>query len=95
MYEETCYCGENYIGETGQMVTVRWNENSDIGKNSEPANHVNQFVEQRFNGKILRSIPNKVRQRKIHEPYYVMCIRLALNNQLALTSLTLFRNWFR
>ena len=33
-----CNCGENYIGETGRNVTVRWDERNDIGKNPEPAN---------------------------------------------------------
>ena len=66
-----------------------WDEHSDT-KNSEPAKHLNQFPEHRFNWKILRRAPNKVRQRKIHEAYYVMCMRPTLNNQLELTSLTLF-----
>ena len=57
-------------------------EHSDIGKNPEPAKHLNQFPEHRFNWKILRSVPNKVRQRKIHEAYHVMYLRPTLNNQL-------------
>ena len=92
VYEGKCNCGENYIGETGRNVTVRWDEHSDIGKNSEPAKHLNQFPEHRFNWKILRRVPNKVRQRKINEAYYVMCMHPTLNNQLELTYLTLFRN---
>ena len=59
---------------------------------SKPAKHLHQFPEQRFNWIILRRIPNKVRQSKIHEAYYGMCLRLTLNNQLELTSFTLFRN---
>ena len=89
MYEGKCNRGENYIGETGRNVTVRWDEHSDISKNSKPAKHLNQFLEHRFHWKILRRIPNIVRQRKIHEAYYVMC---TLNNQLELISLTLFQN---
>ena len=92
MYEEKSNYGENYIGETGRIVTIRWDEHSDIGKNSDPAKHLNQFPEHRFSSKILRRVPNKVRQRKIHEAYYVMCLRPTLNNQLELTSLTYFRN---
>ena len=92
MYEEKSNYGENYIGETGRIVTIRWDEHSDIGKNSDPAKHLNQFPEHRFSSKILRRVPNKVRQRKIHEAYYVMCLGPTLNNQLELTSLTYFRN---
>ena len=32
VYEVTWNCGENYIDETGQNVTIRWDEHSDIGK---------------------------------------------------------------
>ena len=60
MYEGKCNCGENYIGETGRNVTVRWDEHSDIGENSKPAKHLNQFPENRFNWKILRRVPDKV-----------------------------------
>ena len=80
------------MGETGRNVTIRWHEHSDISKNSEPPKHLNQFPEHRFNWKILRRVPKILRQRKIHEAYYVMCMRHTLNNQLELTSLTLFRN---
>ena len=92
MYEEKYNCGENYICETGRVVTIRWDEHSDIGKNSQPAEHLNQFSEHKFSWKILRRVPNKVRQRKIHEACYVMCLRPTLNKQLELTSLTYFRN---
>ena len=92
VYEGKCNCDENYIGETGRNVHVRWDEHSDVGKNSEPAKHLNQFSEHRFNWKILRRGPNKVRQKKIHEAYYVMCVCPTLNNELELTSLTIFRN---
>ena len=89
MYEGKCNFGENCIGETGRNVTIRWDEHSGIGKNSEPAKHLNQFPAHRFNWEILRKVPNKVRERKIHEAYYVMCIHPTINNQLKLTSLTL------
>ena len=91
-YEGKCNYGDNYIGETGRNVTIRWDDNSDIGKNSEPAKHLNQFPEHRFHWKILRRVPNRVRQRNIQKAYYVMCMHPNLNNQLDLTSFTLFRN---
>ena len=92
VHEAKCNCGENYIGETGRNGTARWDEHSDGDKISEPAKHPNQFPEHRVNWKILRRVPNKIRQRNIHEAYYVMSMRPTLNNQLELTSLTLFRN---
>ena len=70
VYEGKCKCGK----ETGRNVTIKSDEHSDIDKNSEPAKHIKQFPEHRFNWKILRRVPNKVRQRKIHEAYYAMCM---------------------
>ena len=92
VYERKCNCCENYIDETGRNITIRWDEYSDIGKNSESEKHLNQFPEHRFNWKILRRVPSKVRQRNIHEDYYVVCMCLAFNNQLESTCLTLFQN---
>ena len=92
VYEGKCNCGENYISETGQNVTIRWDKHSDGGKSSEPAKYPNQFPEPRFNWKILRRGQNKIIQRKIHEAYCVISMRPTLNNQLEFTSLTLFRN---
>ena len=38
------YCmmesNENYIGETGRNVTIKWDGHSDIGRNSEPAESI-------------------------------------------------------
>ena len=67
--EGKCNCGENYVSETGRNVTIRWGEHSDICKNWEFAKRLNQFPEHRFNWEILRRVPNKVRQRKIHVAY--------------------------
>ena len=92
VYEGKCNCGENYLGETGRNVTIRWDEHSDIVKTLESAKHLCQFSEHRFNWKILRRVPNKVRQKKIHEAYNVLCLHPTLNNQLELTSLALFQN---
>ena len=48
VYQGKCNCGENYIAETGRNVTIRWDEHSDIYKNSEPAKQIKQFPEHRF-----------------------------------------------
>ena len=37
VYEGKCNCGKNYVWETGQNVTIRWDEHSDIRKYPEPA----------------------------------------------------------
>ena len=92
VFERKCNCGENYIGETGWNITVRWDEHCDKGKNSELAKHLYQFPEYRFNWKVFRKVPNKIRLRKIHKSYYLMCLGPTVNIQLELNSLTLFQN---
>ena len=59
VHEEKCNCGENYIGETRQNVTIRGDEHCDIGKSSEPAKHLYEFLEHKFNWKILGKVPIK------------------------------------
>ena len=39
IYEGTCNCGENYIGETVRNASVRWNEHEEPKKDSEPEKH--------------------------------------------------------
>ena len=60
---------ENYIGKKRHNVTITWEEHSDIGKTLEPVKHLYQFSERSFNWEVLNRVPNKVRQRKIHEAY--------------------------
>ena len=68
VYEGKCNWGKNCISEAGRNVTIRWDKHCDIGKDSELTKHLYQFPE------TLRRVLNKVRQRKIHESYYVMCL---------------------
>lgn len=81
------------MAQTGWNATVEGDEHSDIGWNSEPGKHLIEFPEHRFNWKILIIVPNIVRQRKILEAYYVMCVRPTLTKQLVLTSFILSWNW--
>ena len=70
----------------------RWDEHSDKGKNSEPAKHLYQFPEHSFNWNVLRRVPNKLNKERFMK-HITLCVdALTLNNQLELTSLTLFRN---
>ena len=81
VYEGKSNCGESYIDETGRNgTTIRWDEHSDISKNSEPTKHLYHFPEHRFDWKILRGVPNKLRQRKFLEAYHIMCLRPTRNN---------------
>ena len=52
-------CAENYIGETGQNVTMRRDEHCEP---AEPVEHLYQFPGHSFNLKTLKRVPNKIRQ---------------------------------
>ena len=66
------------------------NKHCDVGKNSKAAKRLYQFPEHKFKLKILRRVRNKVTKRKIHQAYYLMCIRPFLNNHLESVSFILF-----
>ena len=59
VYEGKCNCCKYYIGETGRNVTVRSDDHSDWGKNSEPAKQFNQFPEHRFIEKFSEEFQTK------------------------------------
>ena len=40
VYESKFHCGKNYVVETGQNHTKRWDEHWIVGKNSESAKHL-------------------------------------------------------
>ena len=61
IYERKCICCKNYSGKTGRNVTIRWDEHSNIGKKSGPVKHLYQFPEHRFNWKVFRKVPNKIK----------------------------------
>ena len=82
----------NLKDKVSHVSSVVYEGHNDIGKKLETAKHLNQFPEHRLKRKILRRVSNKVRQRKIHEAYYVIFMCPFLNNQLEFTSLTLFQN---
>ena len=53
VYERKTNYGENYIGETGWNIIIRWDEHSDIGKNSEPASTFINYLNTALTGKSL------------------------------------------
>ena len=37
IYKQDCSCGSSYIGETKRNAEVRWKENNNLTKSSEPS----------------------------------------------------------
>ena len=92
IYEGVCSCGENYIGETKRNVQTRWNEHEDPRKDSEPAKHLRDFPEHKFNWKIIMTAPENKQKRKNLEASLIALKRPTLNDQLDSNKLILFRH---
>ena len=80
IYEGTCSCSTNYIGETKKNVETRWNE------------HLRDFPDHKFDWKILLKAPKNTNLRKVLESSIIALKRLSLNEQLNFDQLILFRN---
>ena len=60
IYEGTCFCSANYIGETKRNVETRWNEHENTNKDSEPGKQLRDFSDHKFDWKILLTAPTNV-----------------------------------
>ena len=92
IYEGTCSCSANYIGETKRNVETRWNEHENPKKDSEPAKHLRDFPDHEFDWKILLRAPTNAKLRKILESSMIVLKQPSLNKQLDFNLLILFRN---
>ena len=91
LYEGSCSCGDNYIGETKRNVEVRWQEHNDPRGSSEPAKHLKENPTHTFTWKVFMNAPQNTRVRKNLEASIVALHRPSLNNQMETKKLTLFR----
>ena len=92
IYEGTCVCGENYIGETERNAVTRWTEHNNTNRNSEPAKHLVKNHGHAFEWKILCRASKFDRDRKNLEACFIALRKPSLNNQVESKSLVLFRN---
>ena len=90
MYEGVCACEQKYIGETGRNVELRWEQNENIPKDSEPAKHLKENLSQKFFWKILFTAPENKRICKILEVSEIALKRPSLNKQTKSKKLLLF-----
>ena len=82
IYEGICSCSANYIGETKRNVETRWNEDKSPNKDSEPAKHLREFPDHKFDWKILLTAPTNAKLRKILESSMIALKQPSLNEQL-------------
>ena len=57
IYEATGSCLTNFMGETKRNVETRWNEHENQNKVFEPAKHLRDFPNRKFNWEILPMAP--------------------------------------
>ena len=92
IYESACSCQESYIGETVRNVEVRWQEQEDTQKDSEPAKHLKNNRTRSFTWKVLpsASLIRRITQNK--EASIIALQRPSPNERVESEKLLLFRN---
>ena len=71
---------------------IRWEEHEAIDGKSEPAKHLVNNNNHRFNWTTITRAPMDSRKRKIMEAYHINKFLPDLNEQIETRSLNLFRN---
>ena len=92
IYEGNCSCVDNYVGESGRNVVLRWDEHEDPNKESEPAKYLKFFPDHQFEWKVLTRAPAYTKNRKILDEFLIKSVNPSLNGQLQTELLVLFRN---
>ena len=92
IYEGICSCKQNYIGETKRNVEIRWQEHENMNKDSEPAKHLRDFPDHKFEWKVILNAPLNTRLRKNLEASMIALKKPSLNDQLDSNKLYFFRH---
>ena len=76
-----CHC-LRVFREKIRNCRIRWDERSDVTKNSEPANHLTRKTEHEFSWCVFTRNPENTLRRRIMEAYFTKLIVPSLNEQL-------------
>ena len=80
IYQGTCSCGLTYTRETNRNACIRWNEDENPSKESEPAKHLVLHPTHEFTWCVVSSAPQSSKKRKILEAFYIAKQNLRLND---------------
>ena len=75
-------CSGIYVGESARNNVLRWAENEDPHKQSEPTKHLKYFPDHQFEWKMLTRAPAYTSKRKILEVIFIKSINPSLNEHL-------------
>ena len=92
VYEGTCSCDADYIGITDRNAVFRFAEHNNPAKNSEPAKHLKQNPQHKFEWKILSKTPKQKWKGRILEAFFIKTKAPTLNNQVDNYNLKLYPN---
>ena len=76
-----CSCGSRYIGETKRNAQVRWNENNNPTKSSEPSKHLCSNISHYFTWTVISNASKNAKTRKNLEASYITLWKPNLNEQ--------------
>ena len=94
-YKGDCSCGSYYIGETKHNADVRWNEDNNPTKSSEPSKHLRSNINHYIIWAVISSAPpqkKNAKTRKTLKASYIALRKPDLNEQKHFERLVLFRN---
>ena len=64
IYKGNCSCGSRYISETKRNAKVRWNEQNNPTKSSEPSKHLRSHINQYFTWTVIPNAPKGAKTKK-------------------------------
>ena len=81
IYKGDCSWGTRYLGETKRNVEVRWNEQNNPTKSSEPLKHLRRNITHCFTWAVISNAPKNVKTSRNLETSYIALWKPDLNEQ--------------